>query len=139
MDCTEQNAQNGIVARTNPSPQNPTLTPQRNQHVCCPGRAPPGCADVALLFFRVVLSRRPEARARPVGGCSVGACSEHLEHVLLAAAVLGVASSRGSLGRGLVARLGRRLDGGRGRLVHERVRAALGDLDALEIRLALLG
>ena len=91
-------------------------------------------------FFRVVLSRRPEkARARPVGGCSVGGCSEHLEHVLLAAAVLGVASSRGSLGRGLVACLGRRLDGGRGRLVHERVRAALGDLDALEIRLALLG
>ena len=96
-------------------------------------------------FFRVVLSRRPEkARARPVGGCSVGGCSvggcsEHLEHVLLAAAVLGVASSRGSLGRGLVARLGRRLDGGRGRLVDERVRAALGDLDALEIRLALSG
>ena len=41
--------------------------------------------------------------SKPVGGCSVGGCSEHLEHVFLAAAVLGVASSRGGLGRGLVA------------------------------------
>ena len=105
----------------------------------CVARAVRRLAAPTWPCFYVVLSRRPEARARPVGGCSVGACSEHLEHVLLAAAVLGVASSRGSLGRGLVARLGRRLDGGRGRLVDERVRAALGDLDALEIRLALSG
>ena len=100
----------------------------------CVARAVRRLAAPTWPCFYVVLSRRPEARARPVGGCS-----EHLEHVLLAAAVLGVASSRGSLGRGLVACLGRRLDGGRGRLVDERVRAALGDLDSLEIRLALLG